>query len=209
MLPSFVVDLNTNNTCYSRLVTQFPNVILTYLRIFYLCYHQFFQLAYLLSESIWYLIQPIISANRNWSLALTVNSPCSNCILTAIRSLASCSYCYFFVASCQQLVLWYNVIYICILSFHLIIFVRLSQFHLALIVPPFHSNSTISITSFFSRRFKPFVGYPSFVSFNLITCLTKLIWYPIWLLYLLIPIGTLALLLLLFAPIACCQQFLS
>jgi len=146
MLPSFVIDLNTNNTCYSRLVTQFPNVILTYMQIFYLCYHQLFQLTYLLSESIWYLIQLLISANRNWSLALTVNSPCSNCILIAIHSLASCSCCYFLPASCQQLVLWYDVIYLRILYFHPIIYVWLFQSPIALIVTRFHSNPTFSIT---------------------------------------------------------------
>jgi len=112
MLPSFVVNLNTNNTFYSQLVTQFSNIILTYLWIFYLyiirpfysftCYPSLFEISFNYSYpliAIGPLLLKLILLVRiafwqqfiHWPLALIVISFCSNRISSVTRSL-KCSH---------------------------------------------------------------------------------------------------------------------
>jgi len=120
MLPSFVVDLNINNTRYSRLMIQFSNIVLTYLWIFYLyiirhfysftCYSSPFEISFNYSYPL-IVIGPLLlklillvqiafwQQFVHWPLALIVISFCSNCISSATHSLKWCHLPLHFVLS--------------------------------------------------------------------------------------------------------------
>ena len=108
---------------------------------------------------------------------------------------------------CPQLIPLYDVIYLCILSFHLLIFVWLFQFRLTLIVSHFHSNSC-------SQQLVPsrddlislWILYLCFLYFDYFFNRAYLN-TPLDYVYLLISIDILLLILLLFVQIAFCWKF--